>query len=57
MKAATPRDFRDGWRGWIVAYMAADYALYKRLRYFEMQRFEPSVELARQELRAHKLER
>jgi glycosyltransferase involved in cell wall biosynthesis len=47
----------DGWRGWIVAYLAADYALYKRLRYFEMQTFEPSVELARQQLRAHKLER
>jgi glycosyltransferase involved in cell wall biosynthesis len=47
----------DGWRGWVVAYMAADYALYKRLRYFEMQQFAPSVELARRELRAHKLER
>lgn len=47
----------DGWRGWVVAYMAANYALYKRMRYFEMQLFEPSVELARQELRAHKLER
>jgi glycosyltransferase involved in cell wall biosynthesis len=47
----------DGWRGWVVAYMAADYALYKRLRYFAMQQFAPSVELARQELRAHKLER
>ncbi|HWW21492.1 MAG TPA: glycosyltransferase family 2 protein [Steroidobacteraceae bacterium] len=47
----------DGWRGWIVAYLAADYALYKRLRYFEMQRFAPSVELASQELKAHKLER
>jgi glycosyltransferase involved in cell wall biosynthesis len=47
----------DGTRGWIAAYMAADYALYKRLRYFEMRQFEPSVALARQELRAHKLER
>ena len=47
----------DGWRGWAVAYLAADYALYKRLRYYEMRHFEPSIELARQELRAHKLER
>jgi glycosyltransferase involved in cell wall biosynthesis len=47
----------DGARGWVVAYMAADYALYKRLRYYEMRAFEPSVELARSELRAHKLER
>jgi glycosyltransferase involved in cell wall biosynthesis len=47
----------DGWRGWVVAYMAANYALYKRMRYYEMLHFEPSVELARQELRAHKLER
>jgi glycosyltransferase involved in cell wall biosynthesis len=47
----------DGARGWVVAYMAADYALYKRLRYFEMQTFAPSVDLARQELRAHNLER
>lgn len=47
----------DGWRGWIVAYLAADYALYKRLRYFEMQTFAPSVDLARQELKSHNLER
>jgi glycosyltransferase involved in cell wall biosynthesis len=47
----------DGWRGWILAYLAADYALYKRLRYFEMLNFEPSVELAKQELKSHNLER
>ena len=47
----------DGWRGWILAYLAADYALYKRLRHFEMLNFAPSVEAARQALRAHKLER
>jgi glycosyltransferase involved in cell wall biosynthesis len=46
----------DGWRGWVVAYLAADYALYKRMRYFEMLTFEPSIELARRELQAHKLE-
>jgi hypothetical protein len=47
----------DGWRGWVAAYMAADYALYKRLRYYEMRLFERSVELADDELRAHKLQR
>jgi len=47
----------DGWRGWVAAYMAADYALYKRLRYYEMRFFERSVELADDELRAHKLQR
>jgi glycosyltransferase involved in cell wall biosynthesis len=47
----------DGWRGWIAAYMAADYALYKRLRYYEMRVFEHSVELADDVLRAHRLQR
>jgi glycosyltransferase involved in cell wall biosynthesis len=47
----------DGWRGWVAAWMAADYALYKRLRYYEMRFFESSVELAADELRAHKLQR
>ena len=47
----------DGWRGWVAAWMAADYALYKRLRYYEMRCFESSVELADDELRARKLQR
>jgi|SRR5580704_5146836 glycosyltransferase involved in cell wall biosynthesis len=47
----------DGARGWVVAYLAADYALYKRLRYFEMRTFAPSVDMARQQLQAHRLER
>jgi glycosyltransferase involved in cell wall biosynthesis len=47
----------DGWRGWALAYLAADYAVYKRMRFYEMDRFEASIELARHELRAHKLER
>jgi glycosyltransferase involved in cell wall biosynthesis len=47
----------DGARGWVAAYMAADYALYKRMRYYEMRYFERSVELAADELRAHKLQR
>jgi glycosyltransferase involved in cell wall biosynthesis len=47
----------DGWRGWAIAYMAANYALSKRLRFFEMSTFEASIELAREELQAHKMER
>ena len=47
----------DGWRGWIVAYMAADYAVYKRIRYYELQKFLPSMDIARKKLRDHKLER
>ncbi|MGH8231767.1 MAG: glycosyltransferase family 2 protein [Steroidobacteraceae bacterium] len=47
--------FLDGTRGWIAAYLAAHYALYKRLRYFEMRYSEPSISLAEDELRAHKL--
>jgi glycosyltransferase involved in cell wall biosynthesis len=47
----------DGARGWVAAYLAADYALYKRLRYYEMQQFAPSAQLAFEELRRHKLER
>jgi glycosyltransferase involved in cell wall biosynthesis len=47
----------DGWRGWIVAYIAAHYAVYKRIRYYELRRFVPSIEMARKKLRDHKLER
>lgn len=47
----------DGWRGFAAAWMAADYALYKRLRYFEMREYPQSVELAREELKAKRLER
>jgi glycosyltransferase involved in cell wall biosynthesis len=47
----------DGWRGWIAAYMAAHYATYKRIRYYEMRCFEHSIALADDELRAHKLQR
>jgi glycosyltransferase involved in cell wall biosynthesis len=47
----------DGWRGWIAAYMAAHYAVYKRMRHYEMRYFEPSIALADDELRARKLQR
>jgi hypothetical protein len=47
----------DGWRGWIVSYIAAHYAVYKRIRYYELRTFVPSIEMARKKLRDHKLER
>ncbi len=47
----------DGWRGFAAAWMAANYALYKRLRYFEMHVYPRSIELANQELKAKRLER
>jgi glycosyltransferase involved in cell wall biosynthesis len=47
----------DGTRGFVAAWLAADYALYKRMRYYEMQRFPDSVALAREVLRTHGIER
>lgn len=35
--------FMDGWRGFIAAYMAANYAAYKRLRYWEARHHPASV--------------
>ena len=46
----------DGWRRFIVAHTAASYAVYKRLRYYEMRRNPESVEEARRQLLKHKLE-
>ena len=46
----------DGWRGFVVAHTAANYAVYKRLRYYEMRRNPESVEAARLQLVKHKLE-
>jgi glycosyltransferase involved in cell wall biosynthesis len=48
--------FLDGWRGYIVSRVAASYAVYKRMRYFEMLRNPESVELGREQLRRHKLD-
>ena len=47
----------DGTRGFVAAWLAADYALYKRMRYFEMRTFPDSIALAREALRAHRIER
>jgi len=48
--------FLDGWRGYIVARVAASYAVYKRMRYYEMLKNPESVELGRAQLRRHSLD-
>jgi glycosyltransferase involved in cell wall biosynthesis len=48
--------FLDGWRGFVVAHVAANYAVYKRLRFYEMCRNPESVEAARAQLVKHGLE-
>ncbi|MGY1458491.1 glycosyltransferase family 2 protein [Luteimonas sp. A534] len=47
----------DGWRGLVVAHTAASYAVYKRIRYYEMVRNPDSVEQARVVLQRHGLDR
>ncbi|GGJ97394.1 glycosyltransferase family 2 protein [Luteimonas terricola] len=47
----------DGWRGLVVAHTAAAYAVYKRIRYYEMVRNPESVEQARAVLLRHGLDR
>jgi len=42
--------FLDGWRGYVVAQIAASYAVYKRMRYYEMTRNPASVEAAARQL-------
>jgi glycosyltransferase involved in cell wall biosynthesis len=48
--------FLDGWRGFLIAQTAASYALYKRMRYYEMVRNPASVVAAGAALRKHGLE-
>lgn len=49
--------FLDGARGFAAAWLAANYALYKRLRYFEMRTYPESIDLAKKHLQKHHLER
>lgn len=42
----------DGWRGYIVSQVAASYAVYKRMRYYEMRRNPESRALAAEQLRS-----
>jgi glycosyltransferase involved in cell wall biosynthesis len=45
----------DGWRGFMIAHIAASYALYKRMRYYEMRRNPASVAAAGEALDRHGL--
>lgn len=47
----------DGWRGFVIAQTSAAYAVYKRMRYYEMVRNPASIEPARGVLVKHGLER
>lgn len=47
----------DGWRGLVVAHTAAAYAVYKRMRYYEMVRNPASIGQAREVLMRHGLDR
>jgi glycosyltransferase involved in cell wall biosynthesis len=49
--------FLDGARGYAVAHVAASYAVYKRLRLYEMTVYPPSRELAAEFLARHDLSR
>ncbi len=47
----------DGWRGFMIAHTAASYAIYKRMRYYEMVNHSRSVADASQLLHKHQLDR
>jgi glycosyltransferase involved in cell wall biosynthesis len=48
--------FLDGWRGYVVAQVAATYAAYKRMRYYEMKRNPASRDMAAELLRSYGLD-
>jgi glycosyltransferase involved in cell wall biosynthesis len=49
--------FLDGWRGFLIAQTAASYALYKRMRYYEMVNNPASVASAASLLTRHGIDR
>jgi hypothetical protein len=49
--------FLDGWRGFMMAHTAANYALYKRMRYYEMVNNPESVQRAANLLTRHQIDR
>jgi glycosyltransferase involved in cell wall biosynthesis len=49
--------FLDGWRGFIIAQTAASYAVYKRMRYYEMVNNPESVASATDLLNKHHIDR
>lgn len=48
--------FLDGWRGYIIAQTEASYAVFKRMRHFEMHHNPESIEQGAQLLRNHDLD-
>ena len=46
----------DGWRGYVVAQTAAAYAVYKRMRYYEMRRNPESRDMAAELLHGYGLD-
>lgn len=48
--------FLDGWRGYVVAQTAAAYAVYKRMRYYEMRRNPASRQMAAELLHGYGLD-
>lgn len=48
--------FLDGWRGYVVAQTAAAYAVYKRMRYYEMRRNPASRDMAAELLHGYGLD-
>ena len=49
--------FMDGWRGFMIAHAAASYAIYKRMRYYEMVNNPGSVAGAADLLHKHEIDR
>lgn len=49
--------FMDGWRGFVIARTAASYAIYKRMRYYEMLHNPDSVGAAASVLKKHGIDR
>lgn len=49
--------FLDGWRGFVIAQTAATYAMYKRMRYYEMTHNPDSVTQAGKALTSHHIDR
>ena len=49
--------FLDGWRGYAVAQTAASYAVYKRMRYYEMRHNPASIDSAATALHRHGIDR
>jgi glycosyltransferase involved in cell wall biosynthesis len=47
----------DGWRGFMIAHTAASYAIYKRMRYYEMRHHPESVARAATLLTRHGIDR